>query len=368
MNRVGIWVVALLIVLAAGSSLLYTVDERRYGVVYQLSEIQHVEEEPGLHFKLLPAPFQTVDYLDKRLLTLHSPTIEPTLTAEKQWVVIDWYVRWRIHDPAAYIRAVGRNEAAGAAQLARVVRSTFQEEVNRRTVRQLLNEPDRLALMQTVQREVARSVGSPIDEPVVVVADEASLTTPPSELGTLDPDTGERVVSQTDGQTAAGAAHDPDLPPMPAGASAPVDPGLSWGITIVDVRITRVDYSRDITEAVFNRMRAERESEARLVRAQGQAAGEQIRANADRQRIEKRANAYREAQQIRAQGDSEATRIFAEAYGKDGDFAQFYRSLLAYRNSIGQPGDVLVLNPSESEFFRAMRSQPATASPAPQRQ
>ena len=335
MNRIGFWVVSLLLLLAAASSVLFVVDERRYGVVYHLSEISRVVKQPGLHVKWLPAPFQTVDYLDKRLLTLESPSLEPTLTEEKQWVVIDWYVRWRITDPEAYIRSVGRTEEAGAAQLGRVVRSAFQEEVNRRTVRQLLSE-DRRGLMQDVLRQVSESVGGSPVEGSKPASDAASATSD------------EQPVAQ-DGAQAAEAKVELD-----EHGQARVK--LSWGIEIVDVRITRVDYSKDITESVFKRMEAERTREANRLRSEGQAEGERIRANADRQRTETLAAAYREAQEIRAQGDSAATETFARAYSQDPDFAQFYRSLQAYRSSLGKPGDVMVLDPNESEFFKAMRT------------
>ena len=89
-----------------------TSDER---VVYALGEIKDVVTDPGLHFKL-PPPFRTVSYIDKRLLTLDSTDVEAIYTAEKQRVVIDWYVRWRITQPTDYIRNVGLDEKAGANQ------------------------------------------------------------------------------------------------------------------------------------------------------------------------------------------------------------------------------------------------------------
>jgi membrane protease subunit HflC len=86
--------------------MLFVVDQRQFGVVYALGQIKEVITEPGLNFKL-PPPFQNVSYIDKRLLTLDSSDTEPMLTAEKQRVVIDWYVRWRISEPTEYIRNVG---------------------------------------------------------------------------------------------------------------------------------------------------------------------------------------------------------------------------------------------------------------------
>ena len=138
MNRIGFIAFSILLVLALLSSTLFVVDQRQFGVLYALGQIKEVITEPGLNFKL-PPPFQNVSYLDKRLLTLDSIDAEPMLTAEKQRVVIDWYVRWRISEPSQYIRNVGLDENAGTLQLNRVVRSAFQEETNRRTVKELLS-------------------------------------------------------------------------------------------------------------------------------------------------------------------------------------------------------------------------------------
>jgi membrane protease subunit HflC len=156
MNKIGLIVSSLLVGLALLSSSLFVVDQRQFGVVYALGQIKEVILEPGLNFKL-PPPFQNVSYIDKRLLTLDSVDAEPMLTAEKQRVVIDWYVRWRITDPQEYIRNVGLDEAAGANQLNRVVRNAFQEEINKRTVKDLLSLK-REALMADVKREVLEVV------------------------------------------------------------------------------------------------------------------------------------------------------------------------------------------------------------------
>ncbi|MDR3004006.1 MAG: protease modulator HflC, partial [Acidovorax sp.] len=130
MNRIGFFVSSLLVLLALLSSMLFVVDQRQFGVVYALGQIKEVITEPGLNWKL-PPPFQNVRYIDKRLLTLSSTDTEPMLTKEKQRVVIDWYVRWRISDPQEYIRNVGLDETAGSMQLNRVVRNPFQEKITR---------------------------------------------------------------------------------------------------------------------------------------------------------------------------------------------------------------------------------------------
>ena len=156
MNRIGFIVSSALVIIALLSSMLFVVDQRQFGVVYSLGEIKDVITEPGLNFKL-PPPFQNVTYIDKRLLTLASPDTAPMLTSEKQRMVIDWYVRWRITDPRAYIRNVGLDEATGANQLNRVIRNAFQEEINRFTVRELLSSK-REQLMAAVKKEVLEQV------------------------------------------------------------------------------------------------------------------------------------------------------------------------------------------------------------------
>jgi membrane protease subunit HflC len=296
MNRLGFILTSVLVLLGLGSSMLFVVDQRQFGVVFALGQIKEVITEPGLNVKL-PPPFQNVSYIDKRLLTLDSTDTEPMLTAEKQRVVIDYYVRWRISEPTEYIRNVGTNEAAGASQLNRVVRNAFQEEINKRTVKELLSTK-REALMSDVKREVLEKVRG--DKP--------------------------------------------------------------WGVDVVDVRITRVDYVEAITESVYRRMEAERKRVANELRSTGAAEGEKIRADADRQREVTVANAYRDAQKIKGEGDAEASRIYADAFGRDAQFAQFYRSLDAYKASIGKKNDVMVVDPASSEFFKVFRGNVAAPS------
>jgi membrane protease subunit HflC len=123
------------------------------------------------------------------------------------------------------------------------------------------------------------------------------------------------------------------------------------GIQVVDVRIKRIEFSDEVSESVFNRMRQERARTAAELRAQGAENAEQIRANADRERTVILATAYRDAEIVRGEGDAAAARIYASAYRKNPEFYAFYRSIQAYRDSLGQDNDLLVLD-SKSEFFR----------------
>ncbi len=141
------------------------------------------------------------------------------------------------------------------------------------------------------------------------------------------------------------------------------DEAKAFGIDIVDVRIKRVDFVADITDSVYRRMESERKQVANELRAQGTAEGEKIKADADRQREVIVAEAYRDAQKIRGEGDAKASAIYADAFGRDPQFAQFYRSLEAYRASFRSKNDVMLID-SSSDFFRAMRGSMSGAAPA----
>ena len=128
-----------------------------------------------------------------------------------------------------------------------------------------------------------------------------------------------------------------------------------WGMDVVDVRITRVDYAESITTSVYQRMETERKRVANELRSTGFAEGEKIRADADRQREVILADAYKQAQSIKGEADAQAAGLYGEAFGKDPAFAQFYRSLEAYKASFSGKSDVMVIDPS-SDFFKALRS------------
>jgi membrane protease subunit HflC len=139
------------------------------------------------------------------------------------------------------------------------------------------------------------------------------------------------------------------------------------GVDIVDVRLKRVDFVPEISESVFRRMEAERKRVANEQRSIGHAESEKIRADADRQREVLLAEAYRDAQKIKGEGDAKASAIYAQAFGQNPEFAQFYRSLEAYRTTFDKRSDVLVVDKS-AEFFRFMNGAGGGArQPAPQR-
>ena len=126
---------------------------------------------------------------------------------------------------------------------------------------------------------------------------------------------------------------------------------LPLGIEVIDVRVKRADYPDQTSQAIYARMKSERDREAREFRGEGSEVAQQIRADADRQRVVTVATAQREAQTLRGQGDGQAIQIYADAFGQDAEFFAFYRSMEAYKNALGDGSTTLVLSP-DSQFFR----------------
>ena len=123
------------------------------------------------------------------------------------------------------------------------------------------------------------------------------------------------------------------------------------GVKLIDFRVKQVEFMEDVRNSVYQRMAAERKRIAAERRAEGRALAEQKRASADRERTVILADAYRDGQKIRGQGDATAAATYANAYNKDSEFYAFYRSIDAYRKSMGKQGDLLVLDP-DNDFFR----------------
>jgi len=133
-------------------------------------------------------------------------------------------------------------------------------------------------------------------------------------------------------------------------------PAKQLGIKIIDARVSKIDFTDSVSESVFQRMRSERQLVAQDFRSRGLAEGEKTRAEADRKATIIEADAYREAEKIRGDGDAKSAKIYADAYGSDPEFYAFYRSLGAYKKSLGGGGDIMVIEP-DAEFFKYFRNQ-----------
>jgi membrane protease subunit HflC len=137
-----------------------------------------------------------------------------------------------------------------------------------------------------------------------------------------------------------------------------------FGIEVVDVRIRRADLPEENTQAILSRMQSERERVAREARAEGAEVAQRVRAGAERERTVLIAEAQAQADVLRGQGEQEAIRIVAEAFSKDLDFFQFWRSMQAYREAFSEGGTRMVMTP-ESEFFRFFRDSGGRLQPLP---
>jgi modulator of FtsH protease HflC len=133
----------------------------------------------------------------------------------------------------------------------------------------------------------------------------------------------------------------------------------TFGVTVIDVRLRRVDLQAAVSDSIYRRMESERKRVANELRSTGGAESEKIRADADRQREVIIAEAYRDAQRVKGEGDAKATAIYAQAFGQNPEFYSFYRSLDAYRQSFHNRTDLLVIEPN-SEFFKYFKNSGKT--------
>lgn len=139
-----------------------------------------------------------------------------------------------------------------------------------------------------------------------------------------------------------------------------------FGIDVIDVRIRRADLPQANSEAIFARMRSERDREAKQYRAEGAEIAQRIRARAERERTVILAEARKTAQIARGEGDAQSIKIYADAFGKDPQFFAFYRSMEAYKKALGNGGNTTMVLSPDSEFFRYFGSESGSA-PAPAR-
>jgi membrane protease subunit HflC len=140
----------------------------------------------------------------------------------------------------------------------------------------------------------------------------------------------------------------------------------SYGIQLIDVRIGRTDLPDETSQAVYNRMRSERERQARELRAEGEEEAVKIRARADREKVELVAEAERQSRILVGEGDAQRNRLLGEAYGRDPDFFAFYKSMEQYKEALGGGDTTMVLSP-DSDFFRYFGSLTGTPRTVPVR-
>ena len=286
MNRsaAAVLVTAVIALLVLSMS-VYTVDQRKAAIKFQLGEVVSMHTDPGLYF-MVPL-LQNVRLYDTRIQTYDSKDAERFLTSENKNVLVDSFVKWRVIDVRQYYVSVRGDSVAAEARISQTVNDALRAEFAKRTVHDVVSG-ERDKIMETVADKVDKDV-------------------------------------------------------------------KGIGVEVVDVRLKRVDLVPEISSDVFRRMESERKRVANELRSTGTAEGEKIKAEADRAKQVIVAEAYRDAQRVKGEGDAQAARIYAEAFGKNPEFYSFYRSLEAYRASLRNKSDVMVLEPS-SDFFKYLKS------------
>ena len=268
----------------AGSS-LFIVYPWESALVLQFGKVVAARQEPGLYFK---PPWQNLRRFDSRVLTIDSEESDRYITTEKENVLVDSYIKWRIADPELYYIRLAGLEANAAGRLREIINRGLRDEIGKRTVKEVVagNREELMGVMRARANEAAADVG----------------------------------------------------------------------VEVVDVRLKRVNLPEGVSENVYKNMIEERRRIANERRSTGDAEKEKIQASADRERTVILAEAIRDAERIRGEGEAETAAIYASAYGARPEFYDFYRSLAAYRRTLGNSGDVFLLAP-DSDFFRYMKSE-----------
>ena len=284
-QKVGPVLIVIALLLGALYSSFYTVDQTERAILVQLGRPAEEIIGPGLHIKI--PLIQKIIHFENRLLDYDVPRTE-ILSADKKYLTIESYAKWRVVDPLKFYTTMRDIEGARL-RLGDVIDSEIRMELGRRMMIDILAKP-RIDMMDAVKKrsnEWARNCG----------------------------------------------------------------------IIVIDVRIKRIDLPPQNQQAVYARMKAERDRQARQYLAEGQEEAIKIKAAADSERTVMLAEAYRQADWIRGQGDAEAARIYAEAFAQDPEFFEFTRTLEASRKAL-QDQSILVISP-EYELLQFMKKSGA---------
>ena len=306
---VSIVVVAVILV---GSGALYVVDETKQAVITQFGEpIGKPITKAGLYFKM---PFiQTANYFEKRLLRWDGdPNQIPT--RDKRYIWVDSTARWRIVDALKFMQSVGTIQGAYA-RLDDIVDAATRDSVSN------------LNLVETVRNS---------NELFGRIKDgEGEESYAELRLADL-----ERVQVGRENLTRDILKRAREIVP-------------SYGIELVDVRIKRINYIREVQKKVFDRMISERKRAAEQYRSEGQGKKAEIEGQMQKELQQIQSEAYRQAQEIKGKADAEAIRIYAEAYNKDPEFYSFLKTLETYHQTI--TSDSTLILTTDSDYFEYLK-------------
>lgn len=316
---------AVLIVL---SGMFYQVNETEQVIITQFGRpVSGPITSPGLHVKV---PFiQTVQRFDKRVLEWDGSS-EQIPTLDKRFILLDTTARWRIASPLRFLQAVG-NERAALSRLDDIIESAARDVVSGHMLIQAVRNFERVLPLEALE-EVGAGAAQPTEAPAA--SDPAAPPAPTPEA--LEP------------ETRLGRDRLSDLMVKRAQEIMP-----SLGIELIDVRVKRINYVREVEERVYERMISERQRIAAQFRSEGDGESAKILGDMERELDRIRSDAYRQAEEIIGRGDAEAARIYAEAYGADANFYSFLQTLETYKQTLG--GNASLLLTTDSDFYRYLK-------------
>jgi membrane protease subunit HflC len=295
MKYLSVIIILIFAALFVLSSSIFVVKQTEQALVLQFGKPVRVVQQPGLEFKV---PFvQNVEFYDRRLLDFDAEPKEVTAADQKR-LVVDAFVRYRITDPLLFKQAVG-SEANMRSRLNSILEASLRQVIGRVPLSDVISE-QRDDIMERIR----------------------SLVNAQASGATLD----------AEGNLVRGS-------------------GSGFGVDVLDVRIMRADLPKENSETIYKRMQTEREREAKEFRAKGAEEAQKIRSTADKERTIILAEARKKSEITRGEGDSQATRIFAQSFGRDEEFFKFYRTMQAYRKTLGKEDTTMVLSP-DSDFLR----------------
>jgi membrane protease subunit HflC len=316
---------AVLIVL---SGMFYQVDETEQVIITQFGRpVSDPITSPGLHVKV---PFiQTVRRFDKRVLEWDGSS-EQIPTLDKRFILLDTTARWRIASPLRFLQAVG-NERAAQSRLDDIIESASRDVVSGHMLIQAVRNFQRVLPKEALE-EVSVDVNQPTE--TSTPSDPAAPPAPTQEA--LEP------------ETRLGRDQLSELMVKRAQEILP-----SLGIELIDVRVKRINYVREVEERVYERMISERQRIAAQFRSEGDGESAKILGDMERELDRIRSDAYRQAEEIIGRGDAEAARIYAEAYGADANFYSFLQTLETYKQTLR--GNASLLLTTDSDFYRYLK-------------
>jgi modulator of FtsH protease HflC len=313
MNKI-IYIIAVPVILAVilfASGAAYTIDETQQVVITQFGQpIGKSIAQAGLHFKI---PFiQQANYFEKRILQWDGhPNQIPT--KDKRYIWVDTTARWKIVDALKFLQSV-TNEAGAHARLDDVIDSATRDFVTSHNLVEAVRNTNRL-----------------MDEEVIAAAGD--------EFVFFDDDI-ERISVGREELTRGVLVQASQIVPQ-------------YGIELIDVRIKRINYVKEVQERVYERMISERKRAAEQYRSEGQGRRAEIQGQTIKELDQIRSEAYRISQEKKGEADAEATNIYADAYNKDPEFYGFMMTLETYKDTIDK--DTLIILSTDSEYYEYLK-------------